>query len=127
MPNPCTAGCIFHAEADGPGIDGASFWIERRANEDGTYTRRYVLAGEGLESKALVTRKYPDTAGDDTEDVELLVQGYKTVIFVRNRQVQIRCRTKPGKGSICLFNSTKVEDSTSGDVHFSGVRITALR
>lgn len=124
---PSTAGMIFHSEADGPGIDGVSFWIERR-EFNGELTRRYVLAGEGLESKPLATRKYPDTGGEAVEDVEVLVQGFTAVIFVRNRQVQIRCRMKQSRGSICFFNSTKAtEDGLGEDVHFSNCRITALR
>lgn len=127
MDLPSTAGMIFHSEADGPGIDGVSFWIERRM-VDGEYTRRYVLAGDGLESKALATRKYPDSPGESVEDIEVLVQGFTAVIFVRNRQVQIRCRTKASRGSICFFNSTKAsEDGLHDDVHFSNCRITALR
>lgn len=129
---PSTAGMIFHSEADGPGIDGVSFWIERRAtvNMDGEeeLTRRYVLAGEGLESKPLATKKYPDMRGEAVEDVEVLVQGFTAVIFMRNRQVQIRCRTKSSRGSICFFNSTQATENGIGDdVHFSNCRITALR
>lgn len=132
---PSTAGLIFHSEADGPGIDGVSFWIERRATEQQTedgvvtkLTRRYVLAGDGLESKPLATRKYEDPGGEAVEDVEVLVQGFTAVIFVRNRTVQIRCRTKASRGSICFFNSTKAtEDGLNDDVHFSHCRITALR
>jgi len=124
---PSTAGMIFHTEADGPGIDGVSFWMERR-EIDGVLTRRYVLAGDGLESRPLATRKYPDPGGEATEDIEVLVQGFTAVVFVRNRQVQIRCRTKPSRGSICFYNSTKVSaDGQHEDVHFSNVRITALR
>jgi len=125
---PSTAGMIFHSEADGPGIDGVSFWIERRLQPSGEMTRRYMLAGDGLESKPLATRMYPDPGGDAVEDVELLCQGFTSVIFVRNRQVQIRCRTKASRGSICFYNSTKAtEDGDGGDVHFSNTRITALR
>lgn len=126
---PSTAGMIFHSEADGPGIDGVSFWIERRQDaRTGALYRRYVLAGDGLESKPLATKRYPDDRGEAAEDVEVLVQGFTTVIFVRNRQVQIRCRTKASRGSICFFNSTKPsEDGTPDDVHFSNCRITALR
>merc|ERR1719424_588777 len=116
---PSTAGMIFHSEADGPGIDGVSFWIERR-EVDGEMTRRYVLAGDGLESKPLATRSYPDPGGEAVEDVEVLVQGFTACIFVRNRQVQIRCRTKASRGSICFYNSTKVSDGgLDEDVHFS--------
>jgi len=125
---PSTAGMIFHSEADGPGIDGVSFWVERRIGPDGERTRRYVLAGDGLESKALATRKYPDPGGESSEEVEVLVQGFTTVIFVRNRQVQIKCRTKASRGSICFFNSTKAtEDGLHDDVNFNQCRITALR
>lgn len=128
---PSTAGLIFHAEADGPGIDGVSFWIERRLEASGEMTRRYMLAGEGLESKPLATRRYPDPGGEAIEDIEVLVQGFTAVIFVRNRTVQIRCRTKPSRGSICFYNSTKATDDglrdERGDVHFSNCRITALR
>jgi len=125
---PSTSGMIFHSEADGPGIDGVSFWIERRQQPDGSMTRRYMLAGDGLESKPLATRTYPDPGGEAIEDVELLVQGFTAVIFVRNRQVQIRCRTKASRGSICFYNSTKAtEDGEREDVHFSNCRITALR
>lgn len=127
---PSTAGMIFHTEADGPGIDGVSFWIERREGPDGQLTRRYIVAGEGLESKPIATRKYPDTGGEAVEDVEVLVQGFTAVIFVRDRQVQIRCRTKASRGSICFFNSTKAtEDGPHDreDCHFANCRITALR
>merc|ERR1711924_347963 len=42
--------------------------------------------------------------------------------------VQIRCRTKASRGSICFYNSTKAtEDGLREDVHFSNCRITALR
>jgi len=127
---PSTAGMIFHAEADGPGIDGVSFWMERRI-VDGVCTRRYVLAGDGLESRALATKKYPDPGGEASEEIELLVQGFTTVFFVRNRTVQIRCRTKASRGSISFFNSTKpdpeIDDADKEDAHFSDCRITALR
>jgi len=125
---PSTAGMIFHSEADGPGIDGVSFWIERRQGADGEFTRRYVMAGEGLDSRPIASRKYPDTPGEAVEDIEVLVQGFTAVVFVRNRQVQLRCRTKVSRGSICFFNSTKsTDDGLHEDVHFSNCRITALR
>merc|ERR1740117_2480685 len=54
-PCPSTCGIVFHAEADGPGTDGTSFWIERRKTATGG-TRRYILSGEGLDSKPIVTR-----------------------------------------------------------------------
>lgn len=124
-----TAGMIFHSEADGPGTDGVSFWIERR-EVNGEMTRRYVLAGDGLESKPLATRRYPDAGGEAVEEIEVLVQGFTACIFVRDRSVQIRCRMKLSRGSICFFNSTKPTadgDTESDDVHFSNCRITALR
>jgi hypothetical protein len=126
---PSTAGLIFHAEADGPGFDGVSFWIERRPGVDGEHGyRRYVLSGDGLESKPVTTRRYPDAGGQVREDVEVLVQGYTACIFVRDRMVQIKMRTKIGRGSICFYNSTKAtEDGLNQDISFSGVRITALR
>merc|ERR1711959_266014 len=102
--------------------DGASSWIERRQDKDGQLTRRYVLAGDGLESKPLATRKYPDPGGEAVEDIEVLVQGFTAVIFVRNRQVQIRCRMKSSRGSICFFNSTKPSNEVPDDVHFSNCR-----
>jgi len=124
---PSTAGMIFHSEADGPGTDGVSFWIERR-EVDGEMTRRYVLAGDGLESKPLATRRYPDPGGEAVEDIEVLVQGFTACIFVRDRSVQIRCRMKQSRGSICFFNSTNAtEAGLDEDVHFSNCRITALR
>jgi len=124
---PSTAGMIFHSEADGTGTDGVSFWIERREVE-GEMTRRYVLAGDGLESKPLATRRYPDPGGEVTEDIEIMVQGFTACIFVRDRTVQIRCRMKQSRGSICFFNSTKAtEDGLDEEVHFSNCRITALR
>jgi len=128
--SPSTAGFIFHAEADGPGLDGVSFWIERKTNpETGECFRRYVLSGDGLESKPIATRRYPDTGGEDVEEVEMLVQGFSACIFLRNRKVQIKLRTQPGRGSICFYNSTKAteEEDNKDDITFSNVRITALR
>lgn len=126
---PSTAGFIFHAEADGSGLDGISFWIERRKNpETGEFFRRYVLSGDGLESKPVATRRYPDPGGEDAEEVEILVQGFSACIFLRNRKVQMKLRSKPGRGSICFYNSTKAtEEAIEDDVTFSNVRITALR
>lgn len=126
---PSTAGFIFHAEADGSGLDGVSFWIERRKiPETGECFRRYVLAGDGLESKPIATRRYPDAEGEEIEEVEILVQGFSACIFLRNRKVQMKLRTKPGRGSICFYNSTKVtEEGENDDITFSDVRITALR
>lgn len=119
---------IFHAEADGPGIEGVSFWMERRIQPDGSLTRRYMLAGDGLESKPLATKQYPDPGGEFSEDIEMLVQGFTFCIFIAGRKIQIKGRTKPSRGSICFYNSTKfIDGSSSEDVHFSNCRITALR
>lgn len=124
-PIPSTCGLVMHAEADGTGTDGASFWIERRGGQgDKEALRRYVLAGDGLESKPVVTRSYPDPGSEFTEDVEVLMQGYSGAILLQNRQVQIRFRTKKGSGSIGFYNATKGD---TDDVSFAGVRITALR
>jgi len=126
-PCPSTAGLVLHAEVDGPGTDGVSFWIERQAPRKGSEegTKRYMLAGEGLESKPIVTRAYPDPGGgEQVEEVEVLMEGYRGTIFVQDRKVQLRFRTKHSKGSLAFYNST------SGDVdyvHFGNVRITALR
>jgi len=125
-PCPSTAGIVLHAEVDGPGTDGASFWIERQGPRKGSEegTRRYMLAGEGLDSKPIVTRSYPDPGGELAEEVEVLMEGYNGTIFVQNRKVQLRFRVKHNKGSLAFYNSTQ------GDVdyvHFGKVRITALR
>jgi hypothetical protein len=116
---------VIHAEADGPGTDGASFWIERKEGRGGNSgTRRYMVAGDGLDSKPIVTRSFPDKGGDFTEDVELLVQGYTGAIFLQDRKVKLTFRTKSGRGCLAFYNSTQAEKD---DVHFSGVRITAFR
>mmetsp|Transcript_160060 Transcript_160060/g.292175 ORF Transcript_160060/g.292175 Transcript_160060/m.292175 type:complete len:374 (+) Transcript_160060:106-1227(+) len=128
-PSPSTGGLIFHSEEDGTGVDGVSFWIERRApvrDEPGP-TKKYCLVGDGLESKPVSTRKFPDTSRETVEDIEVLVQGYQACILLQNRKVQIRCRIKHSRGSIAFFNSTKVVDGEPSDLHFSGCRVTALR
>lgn len=127
--SPATGGLMFHAEADGPGTDGVSFWMERRLGKDGEPgTKRYLMAGDGMDTKPVVTRKFPDAAGEDIEDVEVLVQGYQACVLLQNRRVQIRCRTKTARGSIAFFNSTQAaEEGGPDDFHFSGVRVTALR
>lgn len=115
----------MHAEMDGPGTDGASFWIERRLGRDGREgNKRYMLAGDGLESKPVVSRAYPDVGGELVEDLELMMQGYQGTVFMQNRKVQFRLKTKNGRGSLAFFNTTK---GTIDDVHFADVRITALR
>lgn len=124
-PYPSTAGIVLHAEVDGPGSDGASFWVERRPSRDGKEgTRRYMLAGDGLDSKPIVTRPFPDSGGELLEDVEILMEGYTGTIFLQDRKVHLRFRTKNNRGSLAFYNSTQGEND---DVHFSSVRITALR
>lgn len=122
-PCPSTCGLVLHAEADFGGTDGTSFWIERRQGPEGC-TKRYLLSGDGLESRPIVTRQYPDDGRDHEDEVEVLMQGYSGVIMVQNRKVQLKFRCKHDKGSIAFYNSTQAERD---DVHFSGVRITALR
>eukprot|EP00441_Pelagodinium_beii_P014674 CAMPEP_0197663990 /NCGR_PEP_ID=MMETSP1338-20131121/58361_1 /TAXON_ID=43686 ORGANISM="Pelagodinium beii, Strain RCC1491" /NCGR_SAMPLE_ID=MMETSP1338 /ASSEMBLY_ACC=CAM_ASM_000754 /LENGTH=334 /DNA_ID=CAMNT_0043242537 /DNA_START=61 /DNA_END=1065 /DNA_ORIENTATION=- len=124
-PCPCTCGIVLHAEADFGGTDGTSFWIERRVDADGVATKRYLLSGEGLESRPIVTRQYSDNGKDNEDEVEVLMQGYTGCIMVQNRKVQLKFRTKHDKGSIAFYNST-VSDGKD-DIHFSGVRITAMR
>jgi len=128
-PFPVTCGFFVQAEVDGDGSDGVSLWMERRPAMDGKPRhRRYVLAGNGLDSNPVVTREFPDDGGLAQDDVEVLVQGYQTVVFLHDRQVQIKCRTKNGRGSVGFFNSTQgTPDGVSDDVYFSEVRITALR
>jgi len=124
-PSPCVCGIVLHSEVDGPGTDGASFWIERRFSKDGKeVTRRYVLAGDGLESKPIVTRSFPDQEGEHSEDVEVLMEGYSGTILLQDRKVSLRFRAKHSKGSVAFYNSTQGDND---DVHFGGIRITALR
>jgi len=124
--SPSTCGLVFHAEADGAGTDGVSFWIERRAGRDGQEgNRRYLLAGAALESKAIVTRAFPDAGGELSEEVEVLLQGFSGAIFLQDRKVQLTFRTKHDRGSLAFYNSTRSE--VNDDVNFSGVRITAIR
>mmetsp|Transcript_59953 Transcript_59953/g.111149 ORF Transcript_59953/g.111149 Transcript_59953/m.111149 type:complete len:358 (-) Transcript_59953:79-1152(-) len=121
---PCTAGIALHSEADGSGIDGVSFWVERSCR-GGRNEKRYCLAGEGLESAPVITRPFEDSTKDLVEDVEILVQGCQGSIFLHNRKVHIRFRSKTGRGSIAFYNTSQGEEPP--DVHFSGVRVTALR
>lgn len=132
-PCPSTCGFVFHAEADGPGTDGASFWIERRppragvGSPDQEGTRRYMLAGEALESKPIATRSFPDSGGSRVEEIEVLVQGHTGAILLQDRKIQLRFRTKQGKGSLAFYNSTQTRtEEEDDDVHFSALRITAL-
>jgi len=127
MPCPATCGMVLHSEVDGPGTDGISFWIERRLGRDGTESsRRYLLAGDGLESKPIVTRSYPDpgVGGPLTEDIEVLMEGWNGTIMLQDRKVSLKFRTKHQKGSVAFYNSTQAE---SDEVHFGDVRITAMR
>lgn len=124
-PCPSTCGMVLHGEADGSGTDGISFWIERRPGRDGRQgTRTYLVSGEGLESKPIVTRPFADPGGDMEEEVEVLVQGYSGCIFVQDRKVQLKFRTKNDRGCVAFYNSTQGEKD---DVTFFGVRVTALR
>lgn len=124
-PCPSTCGLVLHAEADFGGTDGTSFWIERRPGVDGQGpTKRYLLSGEGLESRPIVTRFYPDDGRDQEDEVEILMQGYSGCILLQNRKVQLKFRCKHDKGSIAFYNSTQAERD---DIHFSDVRITAMR
>lgn len=126
---PSTFGIVFHAEADGPGTDGCSFWIERSAGfkNQGEPTKRYLLAGDALESQSVITRPFPDSRSEEVEDVQMLVQGYTGVIFLQDRKVQIKFRLKHLKGSVAFYNTTQANDAFRDDVTFSGVAITALR
>jgi hypothetical protein len=117
-----TFGFVFHAEADGPGTDGCSFWIERERARNGACTKRYCLAGDALESRAVVTRSFPDTPGEYEEDVQMLLQGYTGCVFLQDKKVQIKFRLKHMSGSIAFYNTSK-----EGDVSFTKVAITALR
>eukprot|EP00930_Biecheleria_cincta_P021648 TRINITY_DN15985_c0_g1_i1.p1 TRINITY_DN15985_c0_g1~~TRINITY_DN15985_c0_g1_i1.p1 ORF type:complete len:360 (+),score=62.83 TRINITY_DN15985_c0_g1_i1:93-1172(+) len=124
-PCPSTCGLVLHAEADFGGTDGTSFWIERRRGVDGQGpTKRYLLSGEGLESRPIVTRFYPDDGKDQEDEIEVLMQGYSGCVLVQNRKVQLKFRCKHDKGSIAFYNSTQAERD---DIHFSDVRITAMR
>jgi len=125
-PSPSTWGLVLHAEADMGGSDGTSFWVERKPA--GKYgepaTKRYLLSGEGLESRPIVTRSYPDDCNDQEEEVEVLMQGFSGAVMVQNRKVQLNFKTKKDRGCVAFYNSTQAERD---DVHFSDVRITALR
>eukprot|EP00913_Durusdinium_trenchii_P027967 g26222.t2 len=139
-PCPCTCGIVLHAEADFGGTDGASFWVERRKSEDGQGTKRYLLSGDGLDSRPIVTKQYPDSDSDSKEEIEVLMQGlaraggdgrfwgvvsgYNGVIMVQNRKVHLKFKCRRNKGSIAFYNSTQ---SDRDDVHFADVRITAIQ
>lgn len=126
-PGNSTYGFLIHAAADGDGTDGVSFWVERRPGKRGSKegTRRYICAGDGLESKPIVTRPFSDLGGEMVEDFEVMVQGYNGVIMINNRSLHIRFKAKTNRGCLAFYNSTQSEEED--DVHFSEVRITALR
>jgi hypothetical protein len=126
---PSTFGIVFHAEADGTGTDGVSFWVERKAgrNKDDPPNKRYVLAGDALESKPIVTRTYDVKPGETCEDVEMLMQGYHGCIMLQDRKVRINFRMKHQSGSVAFYNTTKNDNDVRNDVFFGGVTITALR
>jgi len=119
---PATFGLVFHAEADGPGTDGCSFWIERTRDRKGECTKRYCLAGESLESKPVVTRSFPDQLGAYEEDVQILLQGYTGCVLLQDKKVQIKFRLKSMCGSVAFYNTSR-----EADVSFCRVAITALR
>mmetsp|Transcript_72519 Transcript_72519/g.172915 ORF Transcript_72519/g.172915 Transcript_72519/m.172915 type:complete len:362 (-) Transcript_72519:109-1194(-) len=121
---PSTCGLAFHSEADGSGIDGVSFWVERSVRA-GRNEKRFCLAGEGLESNPVITRPFEDSGEDLAEDVEVMVQGCTGSILLHNRKVHLRFRCKQGRGSIAFYNTSQGEDPP--DAHFSSVRVTALR
>jgi hypothetical protein len=126
MPSPAVAGLILHAEQDGSGSDGVSFWIDRSdpRGDKAKGQRRYMLAGDGLESKSIATRGFDDEGGQYEEFVEVLVQGYSGTILLQDRKLKLAFRARNGRGCLAFYNSTQGEDD---EVHFSGVRITALR
>jgi len=125
---PSTCGIIIHGEADGAGTDGVSFWSERRRAKEGSDakdTRRYILAGNGLDSRSIVTRTFPDDGGNFHEEVEVLVQGYTGAVFLQGRKITLKFRMKQGRGCVAFYNSSSVRGGQD-DVTFSDVRITAL-
>jgi len=125
LPYPGTAGLVLHSEQDGTGADGVSFWIERRPGHGGRQgTRRYMLAGDGLDSQPVATRGFPDSGGAHEEFVEVLVQGYNGHVLLQDRKMRLSFRARSGRGCLAFYNSTQAEND---DVHFSGVRVTALR
>ncbi|CAK0850233.1 unnamed protein product [Prorocentrum cordatum] len=125
LPYPGTAGLVLHADQDGTGADGVSFWIERRPSHGGREgNRRYMLAGDGLDSQPVATRGFADPGGAHEEFVEVLVQGYNGHILLQDRKMRLSFRARSGRGCLAFYNSTQAEND---DVHFNGVRVTALR
>lgn len=125
-PCPSVCGIVMHAEADGPGNDGVSFWIERSKSwvPGQEAVRKYLVSGEGLESRPIITRNYDDAGGEMEEEVEVVMQGYTGAIMVQNRKVTLSFRLKHDRGCLAFYNSTRGEVD---DVHFSDVRVTAIR
>lgn len=117
-PCPSTAGVVIHSEADSSGMEGVSFWMERMPEG-----KRYYLAGADLDSSPVVTRLYPDSGVEATEDFEVMMQGVNGCIFLRNRQVKIKFQLRRVKGSLAFYNTSKGETS---EVHFSNVQVINL-
>jgi hypothetical protein len=99
-------------------MEGVSFWIER--SPEG---KRYFLAGTDLDSSPVITRLYPDSGIEATEDFEVMMQGVNGCIFLRDRQVKIKFSLRRKKGSLAFYNTSRGETS---EVHFSNVQITNL-
>lgn len=127
---PSTWGVVLHGEADGEGTDGVTFYVERRlaygkaAAAAGQGFKRYVLTGEGLDSRPVVSNQYPDGGGELVEDFEVLLQGHSGVVFIQNRKIQLNFKTRRGKGSVGFFNTTRADDD---NIHFAKVWLTAVR
>lgn len=120
---PCVAGLVVHSEVDSAGADGISFWMER----DAAGNRQYFLGGNDLESAPVVTRSFTSHGKDIAEDIEILVQGFTGCIFLQQRKVRIRFRSRRNFGSIAFYNSSKGVEPGEGDIHFSNVKVTALQ
>lgn len=119
---PATLGVVFHAEADGRGTDGCSFWIERQPRaRNGDCLKTYCLSGDALESRPIVTRSFPDVPGQYEEEVQIYIQGYTGCIFLNGKKVQLKFRCKRMSGSVAFYNTSK-----DCDVSFARVSITAL-
>lgn len=131
LPCPCSAGMVFHSEAEGSGMEGVSFWMERSIGK-----RRYFLGGSDLESEPIVTREYVTTETDDggfwTEEWEALVQGHTACVFLHGRKIRLKCRCIRNSGAIAFFNATRMSEadqvlwSGGSEVHFSHVNLTTL-
>lgn len=130
-PCPCSVGMVWHSEAEGSGMEGISFWMERTQGR-----RRYFLGGSDLESEPVVTREYTTSESDDggfwTEEWEVLVQGHAGCVFLQGRKVRLKCRSIRNSGAIAFFNATRPSEAEkqawagSTEVHFSHVSLTTL-